>query len=247
MKKIGFIITTFLRDDLLFQSFKEAFHYSKGEHPIIVVDQNPSELKKEMFGNYIEVPYNSGLSYSRNRGVEAAKRLGCDYVVILADSIQIETIVDELDPIIQKMEQENLDIVGLPLSNRIGWEADLDLIEGKHFLLTFIKKEKSDKLIIQKCEICRNFFIAKIDVLLEVPWDEQFLMGEHEDEFMRLKLAYKKIGFTNKYKGKYIGTKPLDYSSMRRKNFNEGLNKLRKKYNISGWVEYKNIEYTKDN
>ena len=145
------------------------------------------------------------------------------------------------------------DLIGLNIKDRLKWEAKINLVDGKYFELDFIdstcKNCSPDKLIIWNCDIVRNFFLAKTDSLLKSPWDENLYMREHEDFFYAYKQKGFKVGYTDWCEGQYIGEKSkkdvTEYSKLRKLNMVDGLKNLQRKYKISGWVKYKNLENTK--
>jgi len=100
---------------------------------------------------------------------------------------------------------------------------------------------------IWDCEIMRNFFVAKIDVLLQTKWDENLKMGEHEDEFYRLKLQEVKCGWTDYIYIEKMNDRSEEYAKFRKLNFNDGLKKVRDKHSIKNWVTYKHHEFCHQN
>lgn len=281
MPKIGFIITTFMRDSLLYKSIQSLLKYKQDNWEVIIIDQNGNFKKHDDFNNnmklhYYSVDYNSGLSFGRNFGVKVAKDLGCCYCFISSDSFLFNKSIQKLNNIVKIMEDCDYDLIGTELTNSVcGWEAKLNLIKGQSFELDFVNKNKPDKIIypneditsecschisppcehcIQKSEeihlwnidICRNVFIAKIDTLLNVKWDENLKLGEHEDFFWRSKRAGYKGCWTNYIIVDKQTERPDEYAKFRKQNFNEGIKKLREKYNISGWVSYKNLDRAKE-
>ena len=89
------------------------------------------------------------------------------------------------------------------------------------------------KILVQKITP-----VAKTKCLLDVKWDEEFKMGEHEDYFWRMKQTKWQVFSTEYIKAKYINYKPNDYDKMRRRTYNEYRTLLQKKYGIKGWVKY---------
>jgi len=266
---ITYIITTFLRDELLYKSVESLLPYL-GDNAVIIVDQgNLTEEKENWLDNnrfdainysrknniqkrfYYQVPFNKGLSFCRNYGVQMAKELGSEYVFIGSDSFIFNKDIQKFNDI----TNTNYDIVGTDLKpSTCGWEAKLNLIEGEAFELDFIDKNGIYNigygnlgLTIFNVEICRNCFIAKTEVLLNTPWDEDLLLGEHEDMFWRLKQAGVKVGWTPNIVLEKQTDKPSEYLKYRTKNFNDGRKKLKEKYSITGWVKYKNLERAKEN
>jgi glycosyltransferase involved in cell wall biosynthesis len=250
-KKIGIIITTFLRDDLLYKSAQSLVQFIQPNWEIIIIDQDATQQKEYEFKNipYYSVPYNSGLSYSRNYGVQKAKELDCGYVLISSDSFLMNESIKKLNYFIDN-NLFGYDILGLYLSGCIcEWEAKLNLIKGEGFELDFIDKDikysKQDNYKLFDCDIIKNFFIAKTDSLLKSPWDNNLLLGEHEDFFYQAKINNLKVGWTDLITAEKMKDRPEEYNELRTKNFNEGIQKLKEKYHIKRWVIYKNLENSK--
>jgi glycosyltransferase involved in cell wall biosynthesis len=262
---ITYIITTFLRDNLLYKSVESLLPYL-GDNAVIIVDQGHlteekiSWLDKHDFDAinysrqnnpqkrfYYQVPFNKGLSWCRNYGVKKAKELSSESVFIGSDSFIFNENIQKLD-----IKNTNYDIIGVDLRPSVcWWEAKLNLIEGVAFELDFIDKNNSIGLnypffTVYDVEICRNCFIAKTDILLNTTWDENLLLGEHEDMFWRLKQAGVKVGWTPTIVLEKQTDRPSEYLKYRTKNFNDGRKKLKEKYSITGWVKYKNLDRAKE-
>lgn len=220
----------------------------------------------------IEAPYDCGLSFSRNLGVAQAAKDNIPFCLMSADSIKFDKSMKHINNLIKYINYSsdfNIDLLGLNLKNRtVGWEAKLDLKDS--FILDFIDKNNKpdwkfadletirdskewsdengnpakvgDVINIWKCDIVRNFFLATTKSLLKVQWDENLKMHEHESFFWEYKKAGYKVGWTNSCHGEYIGTKENEYGKLRAKNMRESLNYLFKKYNLTSWAKYINLE-----
>jgi len=255
MSKIGFIITTMLRDELLRKSVESLLKYKQDNREIIVIDQGEITIEKrdwlkEKNVHYYPISFDSGLSFSRNYGVQIAKQKNCDYVVIGSDSFLFNESIQKINKIVDLLNSSDYSFCGFELTNSIcGWEAKLKLIEGQAFELDFIDKSKVSLLGTSfptwNVEICRNFFIAKIDMLLNVKWDENLKLREHEDFFYRIKQTGYKGLWTNYIIAEKMTDRPNKYKQLRDKNMQEGLVYLQKKWNIKGWIKYKNFHNAK--
>ena len=273
--KIGIIITTFMRDELLFKSIESLLANKLDNFQLIIVDQGNETIEKYISHRnirYYNVPFNSGLSYCRNYGVQKAKEIGCDYCLIASDSFLFNESIKKINNLVNILEDTDYDLIGFELSGCVcDWEAKLNLIEGQDFELDFIEKNKNnclkflteatqssewknedgspaligDVINMWNCDIMRNIFIAKTETLLDVKWDNNLKLGEHEDFFWRYKEADYKCGWTDYINAEKMNDRPDEYANMRRKNFNEGLAYLRKKYSMTGWVSYKNLDRAK--
>jgi hypothetical protein len=217
---------------------------------LYIVDQQPTQWKKDhysQFATYIEAPYNSGLSFCRNLGVEQARKDGCTHILISADSIAFNGTMVNCVEMVTLLDM--FDMVGMGLDNRIEWEAKLKLIPGEHFELDFIDKSKPDIEIGEfkafNCDICRNFFIAKAEIFDTVRWDEDLLLGEHEHFAYQCQQSGIMVGWSPNCSGTYIGIQTGDYAKMRRKNFHAGIKKMKEKLGINGWAVYQNLQRIK--
>ena len=247
--KIAIIYTTFLRSKLVKQTLP-SYLECLPDSIILVGDQGKEEDDiKEICNSlnnnkieYIKLPFDYGLSASRNAMVERAKELNIPYCIITADSIAL-TKKYNLQPIIDFLDSDKLNgTVGFDLQGRICWECDMDLIKGKCFSLDIPRKEIIiyNNIKFQPVDLHRNFFIAKTTALINNKWDNNLKLIEHEDHAWRWKQKennYKRF-YTNTIKGKYINNKPNDYTKFRNRMYNEFMMILRKKYNITGWVIY---------
>lgn len=197
--KVAIIIPTIFRDDLLMDTIETIIeNCDMEETKIIIVDQNKEETyseRKRIFYEtacsqfhsekrieVIKVPYDSGISYCRNVAVELAKEQNIPYCFITADSIEFTESMKKLPKLLTYMKR--YDIIGLDIKDRIGWEGILRLIPNDCFELEFIDKTcklcSPKKLIIFHCDIVRNFFIGKTEVLYKIKWDNELKCREHE-------------------------------------------------------------------
>jgi len=238
--KIGIILTTFLRDDLLLKSYLSIMNNWQPNWNLIIVDQNPTEQKVFDYScSYVTAPFNCGLSMARNFGVEEAQRLGCEYCLITADSIQFEPSMRRINELLPLFEADTkLGRVGFHLQGRLNWEGELSLIPNKCFRLTLIDTTKEG---LYSCNCIKNFFIARTTTLLEMPWDNNLKMAEHED-FQYIYGTMWDTLYSTFYKGTYIGKHEGEYNHYRQKNWNESMDYLFKKYNLQWWLEYTNSE-----
>lgn len=268
--KIAILITTFERDELLYKSVQSLVENFFENCMILVADQGtPSNEKakwvletKTRLDNqfhYRELPYNCGLSAGRNFLVRLAKEKGCDYCLLSSDSFLYNESLQNLNNIV-KNYLWGYNLIGFDLKGSVcGWEAKLKLIEGQAFELDFIEKTnrtarkfyidmKSNKEInIWDIDICRNIFMASAESLLETQWDEKLKLAEHESFFHEYQKAGFKCGWTNYIIAEKMKDRPIEYNKFRQRNFDEGRQYLKEKYDIKGWVIYKHLERAKNN
>lgn len=260
MERIGIIITTFERPKILKKCLYSLTTCWENNFEVVVIDQSSGSFKKQNqlittswqvknFNiGYVEAPFNSGLSYCRNLGVSHLKH-DCDYILMASDSFDFNDSIVRLNLLENIMDY--YDILGFELDNcTCDWEATIDLEEDSAFVLDFIDKQKDpqytyNNINVYNCEICRNFFLAKTQVMDNVKYDEQFRLCEHEDWFYRVKQAGYKVGWTNFITASKMTDRPSKYNQYRQNNMQEGRKRLQKKYGIKGWVRYKHLQRAK--
>lgn len=264
--KIAIIVTTYMRDNLLVDCLNSIIDVWQEDWKVIVVDQNLLENdlfekaiiyntiaseyhdSKEQRIEVVRVPPNSGISYSRNVGVEYAKSQNIPCCIISADSIWFTESMKSVNTLSNLIQRRRWSLIGMDIFNRgVGWEAKLNLHENSHFELDFVDKNKVydfEPSMFFKCDIVRNFFIASTDSLYQTKWDNDLIMREHEDFFWRYKLNNHKVLWTNYCGGVYVGAASKasgEYARIRRQNWNDSKDVLFKKYNLKSWVKYKNL------
>ena len=201
-----------------------------------------------------DLEYDCGISVVRNELIQKVSLWGIPYTLLTADSITFDESMKDINYLFPCLEPYTL--IGLSLQNRIGWEASLELIDipERVFQLDFITKfpkdyvwNVGDKVFnVWDCSIVRNFWIAKTEALVQVPYDEQLIMAEHEDFFWRAKQQGFIVGCTNLCSGTYNKSENTsEYDKIRANNFRIGKQRLQDKYNILNWVSYKHLERTK--
>lgn len=247
MAKIGIIYTTFLRDGLMFQTIKSILDNWYKDFILLVGDQGPPDPQKLFFCQdsskvkYFILPFDCGLSYARNYLIRRASAFNCEYSIVTADSIQfIPETIKKLDNAINFMNSyPNIGILGFDLRNRIPWEFNMDLKEGRFILTKSNITHYSNGLITKECDICRNFFLARTEALLNIQWDYALKLFEHEDFFWRFKQSHWKVRWTPDIVGQYLNEKSEEYLQYRQRMYSEFRSILFKKYNLNEWVEYR--------
>jgi len=220
-----------------------------------IIENNP---EKDI--RHYDLEYDCGISQARNELIHKSLLHNADYILLSADSILFNESMKDIDnllPCLQKSDRPEwsyYDLIGLQLNNRIEWEAKLNLIPNQSFELDFIEKNSKegvwivgDKVFnVWDCDIARNFWIARTESLLKVPYDEQLVACEHEDFFWRAKQEGLTVGCTNLCSGTYnkIENTP-EYDKIRTTNFRIGQQRLKDKYSLKGWVSYKHMERIK--
>jgi len=258
MIKIAILITSFLRDKLLYESVQSIIRHYTNNYIILVANQSYKTDEERLKGfsdfnvnidntvhapiHYYNLPFDCGLSYARNFLVEKANSLGCKYCWLSADSIMFINEYN-VNPIINFLEEDSKrGIVGVELYGRPEWHRDIDLVKGKHFHLKIPTRPiitfQDVKFI--PCDVIKNIFIAKTECLINNKWDNELKLLEHEDFFWRLKNSDNsyQVFFTDYITTKYKDFKPNEYNKYRRRMHAEFRKKLQEKYKIEGWCKY---------
>jgi len=251
--KLAIILTTFLRDELMMETLKSILDIYQDNWVILVGDQgHPTEAKDKYFKQfdtldsqcvmYYKLPFDCGLSKARNILVQEAIDMNFEYCLMTADSIKFPfTMVNVNDLLNLFTMMDKTGIMGLNLKNRFPWEWNMELRKGECFYLT----RPTDKIeldngqgVFIKCDMVKNFFLAKTQALKESPWDEELKLSEHEDFFWRMKQTDWVVIWTDAVFAEYIDCKPTEYNLFRKRIYQVYKQKLREKYNITGWVKY---------
>jgi hypothetical protein len=249
MDKIAIIVTTMFRDDLCETAVESMLKYAPENCTIFIGDQgerSPNghvkkiEKWKRDRVQYHALPFDCGLSHSRNFLVEQAYIQGFKYVLIASDSMIFTDETTGINDILSYFEV--YDVIGLRLNKaEIYWVGWLTMKERDSFWLDFIDRSKEpDFGPIYDCNIIHNFFIAKTSVIREVKWDDKLKLAEHEDFFYRLANAGFKVGYTKTISCDRIKTRDGAHGLYRGKNWTEGVQNLKLKYGIKCWIQYTN-------
>jgi len=243
MNKIAIIYTTFLRDELMADTVSSIIKYFPIDSVLLIGDQNSTEIKYNNYSSsrvfYFALPYDCGLSYSRNYLIQKAKEMQIPYILVTADSIKFTQLYN-FQPIMDFLETNpSIAKIGLKLNKRAPWEFNLDLVPKKYFRLTISNEEvKFNNQSFKKVDICKNFFLGKTEAFINVPYDNDLKLFEHEDHCWRLKEAKYQTYVTDFISAEYIKYSSIEYKAMRSRMYNTFKLLLFKKYNIVSWIQY---------
>jgi hypothetical protein len=208
-RTIGILIPTFLRDDKMIKSVKSIIECCEHKDAfrkwirIYVGDQgyaNFSVEKKEFYKKLEEeghkvynLPFNCGLSFARNFLVKESLE---PYLMIVDDDFDFTSNTNlgvMIDVLNHKKENG---IVGGDIDNRAQYHADLVLEKDSNGINLYRIKKHNTKQIVAfnnsyvdyyYTGIVLNFFLAKREVLEDVPLDNNLKLVEHTDHFLRIK------------------------------------------------------------
>lgn len=196
MNDVTLIIKTFERQKVLRRLLKSIRHFYS-EVKIIVADDSRKTSKDKnrkictkYNAQYIELPYDSGLSRGRNEMVQMVKT---EFFLLLDDDY---VFIDKTDILKLKNTLLNyhLDIVGggwIEGENIIHFEGIYELEDGSLHLVPQFHDKINDCYI---CDFVHNFFLARTASVKQILWDEKLKLMEHTDFFLRargkLKVGY---------------------------------------------------------
>ena len=249
--KIAIIYTTFLREELAERTIKSIVDNWRDDFVLMIADQGENFKKLDFYEKlypgkaieYTKLPFDCGLSLARNVLVQEAMDRGIKYCIVTADSIEFTpATVKKLDSATVFLNSvDKAGILGFDLKDRIPWEYDMELGD-EDFILTknvLMCIDILTSLRVKKCDICRQFLIAKTWALQHVRWDNDLKTADHEDFFWRFKQAGYGVYWTPDIVANYIKCVPHEYLLYRKRMYKEFRKVLQKKYNITGWVIYK--------
>lgn len=207
LARITVVIKTILRPDEL-RATLESFRRMLGaDLRIVVVDDSPEPDGGSLPPGvgFIPLPFDSGLSAGRNRGVEAA---ATEFVFIADDDNILNSTAREIRRCVELLD-EGWDLIG---NGAFGFE---DKGEGR---LVVARRPMTG--LVTACDVTENFFIARRGVLLRYPWDEAMkVQPEHEDFFMRLREEGVKVGGSPLLRFENLASRPAGYGKLRFRNF----------------------------
>ena len=245
--KIAVIITTFLRDELLFKCINSILENWNENYILYILDQgHPTEEKKEYFNNFphkdslkfIELPFDCGPLAARNYAIRQIAFTSIEYILMSADSI-LFTSKYEFTPIIEFLEQEeDRFLCAFYSKDRIPWEADVTKKSG-----FYLKAPEREPIIykdisFQPVDLANNFFIAKASLFAKAEYDKDRKLGDHESSYWRFKEKGYKCFFTKSIDYEYVKDRTPEYNKYRDLFYTRDKIQMMNHYGLSKWVEY---------
>jgi hypothetical protein len=244
---IAILITTFLRDSLLYKTIQTIVDNYPNNSIILIADQGYADSEKDITIDYYKsqipleyyrLPFDCGLSYARNYLINKANEMNIPYILMSADSIQFAQKYD-FQPIIDFLEQnDKRGIVGVDLlGSRCPWEFLMELTDKGIKLFPSSNYIEFKGIKYKKCDIVRNIFLAKTKTILNL-YDNELKLCEHEDSFITYKQRGYEVYWTDTISFKRISTNTSKEYQSYRKRLSDFQKILKQKLNISGWVLY---------
>jgi len=237
-------------------------HYPDEWVRIYIADQNES-ISEETQNYYAElqakghvivkVPYNSGLSYGRNTLVNQVKE---PYLMIIDDDFKFtqKTDLTLLKNILES--DENIGICGAKL---LGQDPYLAWIYYNPVLKKIFKIRtnyaphpvfkttqypyRPFETAYEYSDIVLNCFLGKTEVFKDFQWDNNLLLCEHTDMFMRLKDTKWRVVYTTEVECEHNHhNNTEDYHGFRLgSNRDLGIKRFCKKWNLNSLDDIYNI------
>ena len=199
LEDVTILIPTFHRRGYLERAVSD-INSNLPDCKIVIVSDDGILTPDWAYDFWITLPYDAGLTSKRNAGVKASRT---KYTLLGSDDFDFSTL--EFRRGLVRMTEvldahPEIDAVsGRVIRN--DYEGFIEYVPGQ-----YIKEHRLNKLSkpnywqphpVWKIDISHNFFLARTDVLLEVPWDESIrpIGGEHVDWFLDMKDANKVIVF----------------------------------------------------
>jgi hypothetical protein len=200
------IITTFNRKKQLLKLIESIKKFSP--MPIIVVDNGKGQKLKIEGLEYYKVPFDAGLSYSRNFALD---KVLTKYFLLLDDDFEFtkETKIKNFKSILEK----GFDLVGGKVE---GLEYH-GLIELEGETLRYLKNERGFLNNYPIYDMVLNFFMAKTKKIKEIRWDNDLKLAEHTDFFFRAKNYGLKITYEQSVKIKHNQIRTGEYAKFRKR------------------------------
>lgn len=208
---IAVVLTTFLRDNMVLKTLE---YYDRYPYRIYLADQGMFSIEKEKAYEkfrqrghvIIYCPFDSGLSYCRNKIISLVKE---PYLFLTDDDILIR---EKLDRHLKLFSNEKIGIVGGQLHNHTTnlkqvYSNTLEFVNGElHY------KKKNDGF----CDIVLNFFIARTKLFKDIRYDNNLKLTEHSDFFLTLKQNTNwKVYYEPSLVGDHYPERPEEYKIMR--------------------------------
>jgi len=246
LQNITIVIPTFHRRGYLAECFR-AVEANLPECSVVVAQDDGGDCTWEYNTCWAKLPYDSGLTAKRNAAVRLVET---PYVLMGSDDFDFST-PDARKGIIDMMLAAELhpeiDVIVGSYKER-PYHGFLEYVPGKYIKEHRLDVNKQLPIIdnsfkLWKIDIGPNYFLARTEVLKEIPWDETIrpIGGEHADFYLDLKEADKLvvyIPFVN------INEQPRDRSK-EHPNYREfrarcwdGHALMKKKRNITQYVDF---------
>jgi len=184
-RNVSIVIKTFERPHCVERLYHSIRHFYP-QIPVIIADDSKTPLMVLGGAKILRLPYNSGLSFGRNRLLDAVNTK----YFLLADDDFVFTDRTDLSVPFNILESTDFDIVGIELLYS-GWKKRI--YRGSYekkgsVLFQYQEKPLGHHAGYPVFHYVLNCFMARTKTIQKSPWDEAIKIGhEHDDFFLRLK------------------------------------------------------------
>lgn len=210
---ITILITSFLRPGYLLECV-QGIRMQLPDCQIMIVDDSDGKVSPTPYLDvpnctFVMMPFDSGLTVKRNRGVEL-----CDTKYLLMGSDDFDFSTHEAKAGVLKLinfldERHNFSVAG-GRHQDIPYEGFLDYRPGEFIKETRLKVHPL--LEWAPVDLTVNYFLARVSDIRGIEWDERMKIGgEHGDWFLELKQQGRKVAWV---KGVNIDPQPHDNAKM---------------------------------
>jgi GT2 family glycosyltransferase len=262
-REYAICMVTFMRDSKLKDCIESIQKYYPDEWVrLYIADQNES-ITEEMQNYYINLqskghivvktPYNSGLALGRNTLVNKVKE---PYLLIIDDDFRFteKTDLTKLKNILESKED-----IGICGGKLLGQDPYLAWIYYNPVLKKILKIKtnyiphstcktiqypyRPFETVYDYSDIVLNFFLAKTEVFKDIQWDNNLVMVEHSDYFLRLKETKWKVVSTTEVECEHNHqNNSQEYRNFRSgSNRDLGIQRFCKKWNLNSLEDIYNI------
>jgi len=235
MKDTAILVTTFLRDNALFDCVRSIRkHYP--DVAIYIVDTGNESKEKSKFCTehkcvLIQHYFDAGVTSAKNEGMRQIPRK-YKYVFLCEDDIKFtdETKLEDLREILEK--RKDIGLAGCLLKKVKQSKVEDQEYEGTLYIkddTIYVKKlkelqwKKIGSVKYMLCDIITNVFMIRHKIWNQIKWDEQYkTTPEHTDFFLLLKYNTSwKVAFTDSSSMEHHAQfyKTHDYSVKRMRTF----------------------------
>ena len=203
MKDVGIVVVTFIRDHVLINCLNSIREFYPNIS-IYVIDQGKTSYHKEVFMyknniNHFRVPWDTGLSASRNIGCSIAKEkyiMICDDDFIFTEETKLENWKIVLD------DRPEVGLVAGQLitrGQRWNYEYHLELFDNGYIMkeIRGIDWHKTNGIPFHYADLVLNFFLMRKETWNDVSWDANYkIVHEHLNYFLDLKETKWRVAYT---------------------------------------------------
>jgi len=205
MKNLTAVLISFLRPEYTFECIR-TLHKEYKDIKILVAEngQYNKELHEYIHargGRYFLMPFDSGVCYARNRLVELADT---EYILVGDDDFYYNKEAKVREMLKFLRGNKDFDLIGGRIRERgkiLDYQGFINIYPD-HFEYKKMNPEHNlydipSRLVYQKCDITFNFFVARRESIIGIPWDEKIKVAyEHSDWFISMMKAKRSVAYT---------------------------------------------------